>query len=381
MEIISAKDASEKWNITQRRVAILCSEGRIAGAKIVGNMWVIPSNAEKPIDGRIIRFQPDANAPVKPFIKWAGGKSQILNDIRAIYPEELGKSINKYAEPFIGGGAVLFDILSRYRLDEIYISDINRELINAYKTIRDNCEELVELLRMLQEEYLALNDVDRKTYFYVKRSRFNELKVILSENNSIEMAALFIYLNKTCFNGLYRVNSKGQYNVPSGVYKNPLICDEKNLINISNRLQNVQMICGDYRESIKFIDKDTFVYFDPPYRPLTATASFTAYTEGLFDDDDQRDLANYVKELTNIGAKVAISNSDPKNTNDSDDFFDELYAKQNIERISANRMINSKGDGRGKINELLITNYQVTKNEKGKVDSESIKKLDGTILI
>lgn len=357
MEIISAKDASKKWNISQRRVASLCSEGKIDGAEMIGNMWIIPANAEKPVDGRITRFQPNTCA-LKPFIKWAGGKSQILNYIRQAYPKELGTTIKRYAEPFVGGGAVLFDILSNYSLDEIYISDINKELINTYQTIKNNCSELITSLSLLETEYLALDDADRKEYYYTKRSRFNELKKH-SESENVEMAALFIYLNKTCFNGLYRVNSKGLFNVPSGVYKHPTICDSVNLSNISKKLGNVQIVCEDYRKSIDFINENTLIYFDPPYRPLTATASFTAYAERHFDDNDQNNLAQYVKQLTEIGAKVIVSNSDPKNTNEEDDFFDKLYIGQNITRIEANRMINSKGDGRGKINELLITNYHL----------------------
>ena len=357
MNVISAKDAAGKWNISQRRVALLCSEGRIDGAEMIGNTWIIPADAEKPVDGRLLRFQPDYFAQVKPFVKWAGGKSQILKSIRKSYPENLGIEIRKYAEPFVGGGAVLFDVLSNYDFDEIFISDINRELINTYIAIRDNSEELIEVLKILQNEHLLRDEDERRKYFYIKRSRYNELKKSNYDLGAIELASLFIYLNKTCFNGLYRVNAKGQFNVPVGSYKNPLICDEENIINVSDKLSNVQIVCGDYRDSGQFIDENTFVYFDPPYRPLTTTASFTAYSEALFNDDNQRDLAAYVKELTQVGAKVAVSNSDPKNSDSEDNFFDELYSENVIERISANRMINSKGHGRGKINELLITNY------------------------
>lgn len=357
MEHISTREAAEKWDITPRRVSTLCAEGRIEGVQTFGNAWAIPAAAEKPADGRTTRYRPDITAPVKPFVKWAGGKSQILNEIRAVYPKGLGTAIRRYAEPFIGGGAVLFDILSTYDLDEIYISDINSELINTYRCIRDDCEELIAELGRYQNEHLPLEDEDRKGYFYTKRSRYNLLKKEGYEDNEIEMAALFIYLNKTCFNGLYRVNSKGEFNVPSGVYRNPLICDEENLRNVSDRLCNVRIACRDYRESIDFIDEDTLVYFDPPYRPLTQTASFTAYTKDLFDDESQKELAEYVERLTDIGAKVIVSNSDPKNSDTDDDFFDELYEGNSISRIEANRMINSKAEGRGKINELLITNF------------------------
>ncbi len=355
---ITLKEASKRWNLTARRISDYCKQGRIPGAVLTpGKMWLIPKDADKPMDARTCEYTSETSVKVKPFIKWAGGKGQLLPEIRKVYPPELGKSIRKYAEPFIGGGAVLFDIVSRYDLDEIYISDINKELINAYRTIRDKSDELLDALDKLQGKHLSYDDCERKTFFYKNRDRYNELKISYDGSLNVELASLFIYLNKTCFNGLYRVNSKGLYNTPSGRYKNPLICDKENIINVSECLQKVNIVCGDYKESIDFIDENTFVYFDPPYRPLTATASFTAYTEGLFNDDNQRELAQYVKTLSDKGAKVAISNSDPKNSNDNDEFFDELYCEHNISRISANRAINSKATGRGKINELLITNY------------------------
>ena len=173
----------------------------------------------------------------------------------------------------------------------------------------------------------------------------------------MELAALMIFLNKTCFNGLYRVNGKGEFNVPMGAYKNPLICNEENLMAVSQKLQNVKIVCGDYKESASFIDDETFVYFDPPYRPLNKTSNFTSYTEQLFDDNKQLELAKFVQELDNKGALIVISNSDPKNTDESDNFFDDAYSKQNIHRVSATRMINRNSDARGKINELLISNF------------------------
>lgn len=297
------------------------------------------------------------NDKLKPFVKWAGGKAQLLTDIRNAYPTELGKKINKYAEPFIGGGAIFFDILSNYELNEIYISDINGELINTYRIIRDDIDLLINKLYEMQLDYVSKDSEDRKLCFYNNRSLFNDLIINGDETVNVEKAALFIFLNKTCFNGLYRVNKKGLFNVPSGSYKNPKICDESNLRNISIALQKVKIVCGDYKESFSFIDENTFVYFDPPYRPLTETASFTSYTEQLFDDDAQMELAYYVKQLDSKGAKVLISNSDPKNSNVSDDFFDDLYKERKISRIKANRMINCNGESRGKISELLITNF------------------------
>ena len=355
MQYISAKEAAKKWNISQRRVAVLCSEGRIPEAYMLGNMWIIPKDAEKPVDGRSLRYM--KKVQLKPFIKWAGGKGQLINVIRNTYPRDLGKEINKYAEPFVGGGAVLFDILSNYELDSIYISDINPELINAYRIIRDDVEELISLLSVMQNEYVPIDTESRKQYYYKKRERYNDLKINGDEAINIEKAALFIFLNKTCFNGLYRVNRKGLFNVPMGAYKNPCICDTDNLRNISIALQKVTIVCGDYKESDKFIDQNTFVYFDPPYRPLTKTANFISYTENLFDDKAQIELAEYVKILDKKGAKVVVSNSDPKNSNTEDEFFDELYKEHRINRVQATRMINCNGESRGKISELLIANF------------------------
>lgn len=354
MAFVSAKDIATKWGISQRRVATLCSENRIEGASFVGNIWIIPENALKPLDARKkdnIKNSLDA----KPFLKWAGGKGQLLKEISTYYPFEKDKTITKYAEPFVGGGAVLFDVLNKFFPDEVYISDINAELINTYIIIRDDIDTLLSILRHFESDYLALGDNGRKEAYLAKRARFNELKS--KKEYGAELAALMIFLNKTCFNGLYRVNRKGEYNVPMGAYKNPLICNEHNLKAVSKKLQNVKIVCSDYKESGDFIDNKTFVYFDPPYRPLTSTANFTSYTEGLFGDENQLELANFVQELDNKGARIVVSNSDPKNTNENDNFFDDAYSKQKIKRVSATRMINRNSDKRGKINELLISNF------------------------
>lgn len=293
----------------------------------------------------------------KPFIKWVGGKGQLLSEINKLYPVELGKNINKYAEIFVGGGAVLFDILSKYKLDEVYISDKNLELINTYKSIRDNVDILIKSLKEMEEQYIPLDTENRKDYYYKKREEYNSLK-INSEVNNIEKAILFIFLNKTCFNGLYRVNKKGEFNVPMGAYKKPKICDEENLKNVSLALKKVKIIYADYRESESFIDEKTFVYIDPPYRPLNITSSFTSYTENDFNDKEQIELAEYINVLNKKGAKIVISNSDPKNNDIDDNFFDELYDNYNINRVKATRMLNSNASLRGAINELLITNYK-----------------------
>lgn len=356
MEYMSAREAADKWGISQRRVAVLCSENRIAEATMVGNMWIIPINAEKPIDARSLRYIETPSKTVKPFLKWAGGKGQLLKEIEKYYPFKNGK-ITKYAEPFIGGGAVLFDILSKYDLEEIYISDINSELINTYRVIRDNVDKTIELLTKYQIEYIPCDKEERICYYMAKRLRFNDLKINGNDDVNIEKAALMIFLNKTCFNGLYRVNKKGLFNVPMGSYKNPMICDEDNLRAVSEKLQKVTVVCGDYKKSAEFIDDKTFVYFDPPYRPITDTASFTAYTENLFNDDEQIELSKFIDEMNNKGAKIVISNSDPKNSNINDDFFDNIYSAYKIKRVEATRMINSKSEARGKIKELLISNF------------------------
>lgn len=356
MEVMSAKEAAIKWGISQRRVAVLCSENRIANAQMLGNMWLIPTGAEKPIDARSTRYCPDDEKSVKPFLKWAGGKGQLLKEIEHYYPFADG-CITKYAEPFVGGGAVLFDILSKYNLEEVYISDINAELVNSYVVVRDHIDALLALLEKYQSEYLPLKTEGRKAYYLTIREQFNALKLNGHEADNIEKAALMIFLNKTCFNGLFRVNKKGLFNVPMGSYKNPLICDEKNLRAVSEKLQNVKIVCGDYRESAEFIDEHTFVYFDPPYRPLTETAGFTAYTENLFNDEEQIELADFVECMHKKGAKVVVSNSDPKNANVEDDFFDDIYSKHKIKRVEATRMINCNSEARGKIKELLISNF------------------------
>lgn len=291
----------------------------------------------------------------KPFIKWVGGKSQLLEEIKEKYPPK----IEKYCEPFVGGGAVLFDILSSKHPETVLINDINKELINTYSQIKNNCDGMINQLSEIQTIYKTHTLEENKAYFYEKRQRYNELKVNGNDAENLEKAALFIFLNKTCFNGLYRVNSKGLFNVPFNNAKNPLLCDEENLRACSEVLQNVEMRVGDYKECKDFIDSNTFVYIDPPYRPLSQTAAFTSYSENGFSDDDQKTLSIFIKDMiTEKHAKVLVSNSDPKNTNVNDNFFDDLYDKNHfqIKRVSAARMINSNAKKRGAINELLISN-------------------------
>ncbi|MBO4572218.1 MAG: DNA adenine methylase [Clostridia bacterium] len=354
LSFISAKEAAEKWDISQRRVDILCSEKRIAGAMMVGNMWIIPSNADKPIDKRTIRYEKDKAVQLKPFVKWVGGKSQLVEELEKLLNENEETIYSKYCEPMVGGGALFFDMLSKYKFEQLYIGDSNSELINTYDVIKNNVESLIFRLNEMQMLYLPMDDNGRKYFYYSIRDKFNSIK--LSKETSTEKASYFIFLNKTCFNGLYRVNRKGQFNVPMGAYKNPTICDEDNLRNVHKALQNVTIVCGDYNLSKDFVDKNTFVYFDPPYRPISDTSGFTSYNSGSFDDNEQIRLAEYFKQLCCVGAKVVLSNSDPKNVNPDDNFFDDLYQGYNIRRVEAVRAINSNGDSRGKIKELIIHN-------------------------
>lgn len=289
----------------------------------------------------------------KPFVKWAGGKSQLLNEIRLRYPA----NIEKYCEPFVGGGAVLFDILETYNPKRILINDINKELINTYCQIKNNVQDVIKVLKKWQSVYNDISEEERQEIYNVKRANYNKLIFKCDDKDLVVKASLFIFLNKTCFNGLYRVNSEGLYNVPKGKYKKPVICDETNLVRISELLRNVEIKCGDFEKCERFIDGNTFVYIDPPYRPLTTSSSFTSYSKEQFDDNDQVRLGKFIDRLNDKGAKIVLSNSDPKNINKKDNFFDDLYQKYNIKRINAKRMINSKGTSRGNVTELLVANY------------------------
>lgn len=298
---------------------------------------------------------------MKPFLKWAGGKHKLLPYISQYYPFEY-RTITKYAEPFVGGGAVLFDILNNFTLEHIYISDINPQLINTYQCIKSNVHDVIELLLLFQNRYWQSELEAQLEMFNSIRNHYNLIGKHFTIHNTsitrfhITLAAMFIFLNKTCFNGLYRVNSKGEFNVPMRRYKHPLICDVTNLINASNLLHNVYMQQADYRAVYNFADHNTFIYFDPPYRPITKTASFTAYTKKGFDDYAQIELSQFIKRLSDKGVYILLSNSDPKSTDERDSFFDDLYSDFTITRIQANRAINSNGLKRGPVSELLIHN-------------------------
>lgn len=294
---------------------------------------------------------------VKPFVKWAGGKNSLIPQLTKYYPFELKNgTIERYIEPFVGGGAVLIDILQKYEVKEAYAFDINKDLINCYNVIKTNVENLIQELDKKEKDFLILDSDARQQYFYDIRTEYNSYK--LNEDINVKRASEFIFLNRTCFNGLYRVNKDGKFNVPCGKYKNPTICDSNNLRNLSKLIKNVTFEYGDYKKSESFVNENTFVYFDPPYRPLSITSGFTSYTKEDFNDDNQKELANYFYKLDLKNAKLMLSNSNPKNVNKDDNFFENIYKGFVINEVSAKRMINANAKGRGEISELLITNYE-----------------------
>ena len=275
----------------------------------------------------------------KPFVKWVGGKRQLLKQFRLLDlypPEKFDVKTASYFEPFVGGGAVFFDLLPR----KAFLSDLNSELVTTYNVIKNNVEKLILALNM--------HEYDKEYYLKIRAQNQKQL-------SDIEIAARFIYLNRTCFNGMYRVNSKGGFNVPFGKYTNPQICDEQNLRRVSKALADVEIRHEDYKEVLKKATKGDFVYFDPPYYPVSKTASFTSYTAESFLDKEQTELRDTFLELSNRGCYVMLSNSD---TPFISDIYSEILDKGiKITKVNAGRAINSKASGRGKITEVLITNY------------------------
>ena len=291
----------------------------------------------------------------KPFIKWAGGKTQLLTQFENILPHNLEEAEHfTYIEPFVGGGAMLFHMLQKYtNIGRVIINDINPNLITAYRVIRDTPERLITDLKMLQREFRQnSNEEARKEYFLRIRKSYNE-----DTHNDVTNTAMFIFLNRTCFNGLYRVNSKGYFNVPFGKYTNPTICDEELLLEDSKILQNVEILCGDYTLIERYVDNNTFIYFDPPYRPLTTTSSFTSYSKVNFDDTEQTRLAHFFARLSRYGCKMMLSNSDCCAQNPNDTFFENLYGNFIIDKVHASRFVNAIPSKRGKLTEILVRNY------------------------
>jgi DNA adenine methylase len=256
----------------------------------------------------------------KPFLKWAGGKTQLISEIEKNLPNS---AIDTYVEPFVGSGAVLFWVLGEFsRLEKAVANDINEDLINTYKTIQSTPKELISILEILQEEYHSLDNLaeEKKEYYYQKRELFNK-----RQQTQITHSALFIFLNRTCFNGLYRVNRKNEFNVPMGSYKKPTICDKSNILAVSEALQKVELLCGDFEQTVNYTSANTLFYFDPPYKPLNETSSFNSYAKDEFNDDEQIRLKKFCEKLDLLGHNWILSNSDVKGKNPNDNFFDDLY--------------------------------------------------------
>lgn len=298
-------------------------------------------------------FNPHSEA--RPFLKWAGGKTQLLNDIKQALPNDISSWQDfTYIEPFVGGGAVLFWMIRNFpNMKRAVANDVNTDLINAYKIIKARPKELVIKLRALQKHYHAIpNEDERRDFFMAQRAKFNS-----KAHDEVEHASLLIFLNRTCFNGLYRVNSKGHFNVPFGKYGNPTICDEETIFANSAALQGVELINCDFEETLDYAKGKTFFYFDPPYKPLSNTSSFNSYAKDSFDDKEQERLKKFCDTITNQNHSFLLSNSDVRSNDPDNHYFDNLFANHYIDRVNARRIINSNPDKRGSLTELLITNY------------------------
>lgn len=309
-----------------------------------------------------LRFMINKDMKAKPFIKWVGGKSQLINQLEALLPADFDQKKNvTYIEPFVGGGAMLFYMLQQHPgIKKAIINDINPDLITCYRTVRDHATELIKSLKLLQTEYLSIKDEEeRRVFFLAIRKQFNTKSL-----TPIENTALFFFLNRTCFNGLYRVNKSGEFNVPFGKYTNPTICDENTIYADSKLLQRVEIISGDFEQTLKSANENTFFYFDPPYRPLSSTSSFNDYTKEVFNDDAQIRLKEFCDQVHAAGHHFMLSNSDCSGQNAEDLFLDNLYNAYIIERVWASRSVNAIASKRGKLTEMLVRNYEKTNRDK-----------------
>ena len=277
--------------------------------------------------------------PASPFVKWVGGKGRVLPSLLPLLPP--GVERMRHVEPFVGGGAFFFHRQPRRAL----LSDVNPALVSTYQVVQKHVDELIDCLKVHA-------DLHSSEHYYAMRTRYNHEPSL----TPIEKASLFIYMNKTCFNGLFRLNRKGEFNVPIGGYVRPSFQTLDELLDVQDALQGVSIHTCSYEQCIDWADSSALVYFDPPYRPLTKTSGFVSYSKDDFDDDDQRALAQVFRELDSMGARLILSNSDPKNSDPDDDFFDDLYSGFNIERIMARRAINSNPAKRGDITEIIVTN-------------------------
>lgn len=293
--------------------------------------------------------------PARPFLKWAGGKTQLVPQLDRLLPLQVKRGqLSAYVEPFLGGGAFFFYVVQRYAFREFYLQDINPQLIHAYQCVRDAVEAVIGALADIERHYKALTLPKQEDFFYQLRHDYNAAG---HDQPSVAQTARLIFLNHTCFNGLFRLNAQGHFNVPFGGYVNPTLCDADNLRAVAAVLQRVSLRVGDFETCMPVVSNQTFIYLDPPYRPISKTASFNTYASARFGDAEQRRLAGFCRALDSAGAYWMLSNSDPHNTNPADDFFDQLYAGFQIQRVLATRAINAHGAKRGVINELVITNY------------------------
>jgi DNA adenine methylase len=284
----------------------------------------------------------------KPFLKWAGGKTQLIDQIKEQLPNNIQNENFTFIEPFVGSGAVLFWMLEHFpNLERAIINDINTDLTNSYLTIKNNVDELINILSKWEIEYhnIADNQEEKKEYYCEKRTLFNT-----RNSKQSTQSALFIFLNRTCFNGLYRVNKSNGFNVPIGSYKKPQICNIENLLAVSKVLQRVEILNGDYSETLQYVDENTFFYFDPPYKPLNETSSFNSYSKEEFDDAEQIRLKEFCDTLNNQNHQWILSNSDVKGKDPNNEFFDDLFANINIMRVNARRSINANPSKRGVFN-------------------------------
>ena len=313
----------------------------------------------------------------KPFIKWVGGKGQLLEQLEALLPNDFDNWKDAtYIEPFVGGGAMLFHILQKYpNINHAVINDINHDLIVCYHTVRDNVEELISSLKDIEQRFHSLPNIETKREMFINcRSRYNEKNL-----NHIENTTLFFFLNRTCFNGLYRVNRKGLFNVPYGKYLTPQICDETTLRIDSELLKRVEILEGDFTKTLDFAQDKTLFYFDPPYRPLSNTSSFNDYTKESFNDESQIRLKKFCDIVNGCGYTFMLSNSDCKGDNENDNFFDILYGDYQIDRVMASRNINANAAKRGKITEILVHNYTNTTLSQIQQNIKSLKTIQPQI--
>lgn len=301
-----------------------------------------------------INLKPASLHDARPFVKWAGGKSKLLPQLDALLPGDLGQRRDiTYIEPFVGGGAMLLHILSNYRnITRAIINDNNAPLMCCYRSIRDTPHELMRQLALMRDDYRQLSADGRKQYYLAARQRYNQ-----TTHNESETAALLIFLNHTCFNGLYRVNRSGAFNVPHGRYANPAIYDEDAIMADSRLLQGIQITTGDFSHIAASADANAFVYIDPPYRPLTTTAAFCSYTKEAFGDNDQCRLKAFCDTLDARGARFMLSNSDGLSYS-GDNFLHQLYADYDITHITAPRAISRNVDGRKPVPEIVVRNYR-----------------------